>query len=106
MPAPLAAKRNQVFMVTFGALHLQESVFQPAAFEVVLKLALHIARQLPAPLRQMGGEGRIVLFNNLVEQRLLGAVALVLGSGRIGRRRLSIFMLVTIPISISPLGKL
>lgn len=89
--AAFATEGNQVLDVTRLTAHPQKAMFQPAAFEVILELALHIARQLPVPLRQMGDEGRVVLLNNLVEQRLFGPVALVTTSipvpgGRPGRR--------------------
>jgi hypothetical protein len=79
-------------MMTFAALHAQESVLQPAAFKVILKLALHIARQLPALLSQMGSECRIMLINDPIEQGLLGTVTLIATSilvpaGHPGRRR-------------------
>ena len=66
--------------VTRLAAHPQKAMFQPSAFEVILEFALHIAWQLLAPLRQMGGEGRVVLLNNLVEKGLLWPVALVTAS--------------------------
>lgn len=72
-----ATEGEQVLGVTRLAAHPQEAVFQPAAFEVILKLALHIARQLPALLRQMGSERRIILVDDPIEQGLLGPVTLV-----------------------------
>jgi hypothetical protein len=38
-------------------------MFESAAFEVGLELALDIARQRDSPSRQMGFEGRIVVFD-------------------------------------------
>jgi len=58
--------------------HAQKAVFKPAAFEVIVELPLDIARQFPALLRQMGGEPRIMLFDDPIEKGLLGPVALVI----------------------------
>ncbi|EGG28264.1 hypothetical protein IMCC3088_562 [Aequoribacter fuscus] len=57
--------------------HPQKAVFETAAFEVVVKLALHIAGQFPALRRQMGSERRVVFFDDPIEQGLLGPVTLV-----------------------------
>lgn len=50
-------------------------MFQPATSEVILELALDIGRQAPALRRKMSDEGRVVLFDDPVEQGLLGPVA-------------------------------
>tara|TARA_R110002095_G_scaffold134101_1_gene116369 strand:- start:628 stop:816 length:189 start_codon:yes stop_codon:yes gene_type:complete len=50
------------------AAYPQKAMFQAAPLEVILELALHITRHSPNPLRQMGGEGRVVLFNNLIKK--------------------------------------
>ena len=52
-------------------------MFQPAALEVVLEFTLYIARQLPALLRQMGRECRVILVDDPIEKCLLGTVTLV-----------------------------
>jgi hypothetical protein len=39
---PLVAERDQMFMMTFGALHPQESLLQPATFEVIGKCLLYV----------------------------------------------------------------
>jgi len=39
------AERDQVFMMTFSALHPQETVLQSAAFEVIVKFRLHMPGQ-------------------------------------------------------------
>lgn len=44
-PPPLATERDQDFMSTVGALHPQESVLQPSAFEVIGKFLLHMQGQ-------------------------------------------------------------
>jgi hypothetical protein len=66
-------------------------VFETAAFQVVLELAVHVIRQFPALLRQMASERRVVFCDDPIEQGLLGTVALVTTSilvpgGRPGRR--------------------
>jgi hypothetical protein len=38
-------ERDQVFMMTVDALHPQESVLQPSAFEVIGKFLLYVSRQ-------------------------------------------------------------
>lgn len=73
----LTAEGDQALGVTRLAAHPQKAVFQPAAFEVVLKFSLYIDRQLPALLRQMGRECRVILFDDPIEKGLCGPVALV-----------------------------
>ena len=60
-----------------NAAYSQKAVFETAAFEVVVKPALHIAGQFPVPLRQMGSDRRVVFFDDPIEQGLLGPLALV-----------------------------
>jgi len=65
---------------------------QPTTFEVILELALPIAGQFTALLRQMSRERQVILVDDPIEQGLLGPVALVTGStpvpgGHPGRRR-------------------
>ena len=52
-------------------------MFQPPAFEVILEFALHVARQFPALRRKTGSERRVIRFDDPIEKRLLGPVALV-----------------------------
>lgn len=52
-------------------------MFQSAAFQVVLELAVHVIRLFPALLRQMDSDYRVMLFDNPIEKGLLGTVALV-----------------------------
>ena len=64
-------------------------MLQAAASEVVLEFPSHVVRQRPALPGQVVNEHRVVLFDELIEQGLLGPVALVTGSipcGRPGRR--------------------
>ena len=60
----LTAERDQMLGATRLAAHLQEAVFETAAFEVILELALHIARQFPALLRQKSRECRVILVDD------------------------------------------
>ena len=81
----------QVLGVTGLAAHPQKTMYEMAAFQVILELPSHIRRQLPAPLRQMASERRVVFFDDPIEQGLLGPVALVTTSilvpgGRPGRQ--------------------
>jgi len=52
-------------------------MFQAAAFQEVIEFPLDIRRQYRALFRQMGGERRVILFNDLIEKSLLGPMALV-----------------------------
>jgi hypothetical protein len=52
-------------------------MFQPAAFEKFLKFPLHITRQFPALLGHKACKYRVILVDDLLEQRLLGPVTLV-----------------------------
>ena len=85
------AKSDQMVGVTGLAAHPQKPVFETAAFQVVLELAVHVIRQFPALHRQMGSERRVVFFDDPIEKCLLGTVALVttgilVPGGRPGRR--------------------
>ena len=54
--------------MTGVATHLQETIFQAAASEVVLELLFDIPRQRPTLRNKMVLERGIVLFNKLVKQ--------------------------------------
>lgn len=70
------------------AAHPQKAVFQKHALEVILEFTLYITRRFPAlgncsmrcstacihavVLRRMGSEYRVIRFDDLVEQGLLG----------------------------------
>jgi hypothetical protein len=87
----LAGEGNQVLGVAGRAAHPQETLFQAAALKVVVELPQHVIRQRPALPGQMFNEHRVMLFDELIEQRLFGLVALVTGSapvlgGHPGRR--------------------
>jgi len=75
------------------ATYPQETVFGTATFQVLLERTLDIARQYTAPRRQMGGESRVVLFDNLIQKGLFRPVTLVKTSipilGRVTMSRLS-----------------
>jgi len=70
-------KDDQMLGVAGVAAYSQNGVFETAAFEVVVKLALHITCHFPASLRQMGSERRVVFLDDPIEQGLLGTVAFV-----------------------------
>ena len=61
------------------AAHAQNAMFQAAAAQVVLEFLLHVVRQGALRLGHAGEERRVVLFDDLVEERVLGPVALVRG---------------------------
>jgi hypothetical protein len=54
-------------------------MLKPTALQVVIELPAHMVRQALALLPQLLQQGRVVFFNNLVEQCLLGSVSLVVG---------------------------
>jgi hypothetical protein len=61
-------------MVTFGALHPQESVFQPPAFEVIRKFLLHMLWQGLALHRHHIPELPIMPFDDLIEKCLFRSI--------------------------------
>lgn len=75
-----AAEGDQVLGAMGLAACLQKAVFQPAAFEVVLELTLYIVRHLPAMLRRMCHECRVVLIDDLIAKGLLRTIALLVAT--------------------------
>jgi len=80
--AALAAEREQMFGVAGVAPQAQKTVLQPAALQVAIDRLPHVARQLFTGLGQVFDKGRVVALDELAEQRLLGAMALVAASGQ------------------------
>ena len=75
-------------MVVFKAVFEREylvcdclPVFQPATFQIVLELSLHVIWQRSTLCFQVLSQGRKVLLNDLVEQSLFWLVALVTRPG-------------------------
>ena len=60
--------------MTVRAANSQEAVLQPAALQIVFELALHMRWQRPLTRRQVRYERRVVLFNELLQERLRGPV--------------------------------
>ena len=60
--------------MTVRAANAQKAVLQPAALQIVLELALHLPRQCPLTRRQVFYERRIVGFDPLIQEWLLGPV--------------------------------
>jgi hypothetical protein len=54
-------------------------MLQPATFQVIGELLLHVLRQEPIFGGKLGQKPRVMLFHNLIEQRLFGTVALIPG---------------------------
>ena len=52
-------------------------MFKPAALQIVVEFPVDMFRQAFALLGQLVDQGRVVRFNNLEEQCLLGSVTLV-----------------------------
>ena len=61
------------------AAHPQKAMLQAAAAQVVVEFLLHLVRQRALLLGHMGDERRVVLLEDLVEEPVLGPVALVRG---------------------------
>ncbi len=70
--AALTAERDELFGMTLLAPDVQKTVLEVAALEIRLKLFLYVLRQRPADRLARGEECRIVLLDELVEERLLG----------------------------------
>ena len=61
------------------AAHPQKAMLQAPATQVLLEFLLHVVRQRAFLLGHKGDERRVVLLDDLVEERVLGPVALVRG---------------------------
>ena len=59
------------------AAHPQKAMLQPAIFQKLFEFPLHIARQFPALLRHQRCGRRVILSDDLIEQGLLWAMALI-----------------------------
>jgi len=70
-------ERRQMLGVAGVASNAQEAVLQPAALQVAIKCLSHMSGQLFTGLGQVFDKGRVVALDELIEQRLLGPVALV-----------------------------
>lgn len=68
--------------VTGVASKSQKSVPQPAALPVGIERLTHMAGELFAGLGQVFDKGRVMPLDDLVEQRLLGLVALIVARRR------------------------
>ena len=68
--------------MTVRAADAQKAVLQPAALQIVFELALHVRRQCALTRRQMFHERRVVLFNELIQECLLGPVPSILARPR------------------------
>jgi len=55
-------------------------MFQSAALQVVFEFPLNLVRQCPAFLGQLLPEHRVVFRHQLIEERLLGPMALIVKS--------------------------
>ena len=70
-------RSDQVFMMAFAALHAQESVFQPSAFEVIGKFLLYMKRQGLALHGHHIPELRVMPLDDLIEKCLFRPVTLI-----------------------------
>jgi len=76
----LTTERNQALLVAGFTAHAQKTVFEPPALQVVFEFPLHIVRQYPAVLGQLLPEHRVVPRYQLIEECLLGPMALIVKS--------------------------
>ena len=78
--SPLVAASRRPRLAGVTAADSQEAVLQAAALQIVLKLALHMRRQAALTRRQVCHERRVVGFNQLIQERLLGPVTVALSA--------------------------
>jgi len=79
-PTVGTTERDQALLVARFPSHAQKTVFEPPALQVVFEFPLHIVRQYPAVLGQLLPEHRVVLRYQLIEECLLGPMALIVRS--------------------------
>ena len=85
-PAALAAEGDELVVAAVAATQPQETMRQDAALKKGLELVRHELRQAGGRSGvDLGEEGRGVLLHQAVKRGLLGAVALVVNRGAIGR---------------------
>src|SRR4030067_8043 len=84
-PTSFAAEGNTLLLMTARAAHAQKPVFQAATLEVVIEIPLDILRQGRALDGHLIQECRIVFLDDLVQERLFGAVSCVIH--RVARHR-------------------
>ena len=77
--ASFTAERHQVLGMAGVAAHPQKAMLQAPATQVLFEFLLHVFRQETLLLGHVGDERRVVLLDDLVEERPLGPVALVRG---------------------------
>ena len=83
--APLTAERDELLGVARFAFDPKKTVLEAPAFAIRLELLLHVLWQQPAGRLPRGEKRRIVLLDDLIEQRLFRAVLHV--ARRIDERR-------------------
>jgi hypothetical protein len=71
---------HQALLVAGFTAYPQKSMFQSAALQVIFEFPLNVVRQCPAFLSQLPPENRVVLRHQLIEERLLGPMALIVKS--------------------------
>ena len=75
--AVLTAESHQPLMMAVLAAHAQKAIFQATTLEVVVEFSSHIPGYSAALLLHQKQELRVILIDNLVKKRLLGAMALI-----------------------------
>ncbi len=75
--AAFATERHEVLGMTSLAPNPQKTVLEAPAFEVLVELALDIARQCRSLSRQVGLERGIVVFDKLIKEGAFRAMAFI-----------------------------
>ena len=78
-PSFLARECHELLEVALIATHAQGPVFEATAFEIRFKLPMDMRRQTFALRFRLLNRGGVVFLDKLVEQSLLGAMALIGG---------------------------
>jgi len=65
---------DQMLCMTGGALHMQKTVFETAAFQILIELPTNVVRYYPTLRCILHFEIGIVLFDKPIEKRLLRTV--------------------------------
>jgi hypothetical protein len=81
-PRPLTTEGDEFLSVVGIAAHAQEAVLQPSTLQVVLELALNVARQAAAGCAQRGEKLPVMTLDDLIQQRRFWAVARIMRSSR------------------------
>ena len=79
-PTVGTTERDKALLVAGFTEHAQKTVFQSTALQVVFEFPLNVVWQCPAFVDQLLPEHWVVLRYQLIEERLLGPMALIVNS--------------------------